>query len=116
MPKTNSNLVRQLAPEEIKPGAYVIVLDEVLEYLPCCFDGILPPSEPVKIRWLPRDPEPLEVLSTCMPYVFARRPDRVVVTLDVRRHKLGRLDKRALKSVLKRMRSKRQRRRGFRLW
>ncbi len=82
MPKTNSNLVRPLAPEEIKPGAYVIVLDEVLEYLPCCFDGFLPPSEPVKIRWLPRDPELLEVLSPCMPYVSARRPPPVHETSE----------------------------------
>jgi len=117
MAKQMSNLVRPLAPEEIKAGAYVIVLDEIHEYLPCCFDGITPPSEPVKIRWLPDDPEPLEVVGTCMPYVFARGPDRVMVTLDVRRHKLGRLDKTALKRVLKRMRGKRQRRRhGFRLW
>ena len=108
MAKKKSNLVRPLAPEEIKAGSYVVVLDEIHEYLPCCFGGVTPPSEPVRIRWLPDDPEPLEVLSVCMPFVFAKKPDDSLVTLDVRRHQLGRIDKATLRRVLEHLRTKRQ--------
>ena len=108
MTKRKSILVRPLAPEEIKAGSYVVVLYEIHQYLPCCFGGVTPPSEPVKIRWLPDEPEPLEVHGVCAPFVFAKKPDDELVTLDVRRHQLGRLDGASLRRVLEHLRKKRQ--------
>jgi hypothetical protein len=108
MPKRKSNLVRALAPEEIMAGSYVVVLHEITQFLPWSFGETPRRAEPVSVRMLPDDPEPLEVLGVCMPFVFAKKPDDELVTLDVRRHQLGRLDGASLRRVLEHLRKKRQ--------
>lgn len=108
MSKQKSKLVRPLAPEEIRAGSYVVVLHEISQFLPWCFTDAPRGGEPVAIKMLPDDPEPLEVLGVCMPFVFAKKPDETLVTLDVRRHHLGALDKTSLRRVLAHLRSKRQ--------
>lgn len=90
-------VVRRLAPEEVRVGEFVTVLTETVELPPFLFCGdaaLLPPSEPVRYRHIPRGAgSPLLVKSICLPFVLVQRPGGRAGTLDVRRHALARLDR-----------------------
>ena len=73
--------------------------------MPCWFDLPARP-EMVNVRTMPDDdPEPLEVIEVCLPFVAVRKPDRTVHTLDIRRHELARLDDTFARRVIKRLRA-----------
>ena len=94
MSKKRSKLVEPLAPEDIERGSYVAVLHIIDQYLPFCdlLDAGQQRPKPVSVKWLPEDePQPLEVIDVCLPFVSVRKADGSVKTLDVRRHQLGRL-------------------------
>jgi hypothetical protein len=95
---TSSTLARALAPEDIRRGDYVALLDEVWE-LPsfwwCADATLLPPDVPVRIRFIPREEAvPLRVLQVCLPFVFAKHPTGSKRTVDIRRTRLARLHRR----------------------
>lgn len=84
---------RALAPEDISPRTYVVVLSNINEFIRYDCDS---PSGPRvgRAAFVNRRPVPLEVLSVCLPLVLVRRPSGRVAMLDVRRHRLARLDAR----------------------
>jgi hypothetical protein len=87
-------ITKTLAPEDIRVGAYVTVLQTISEFLPhmlCVDDGIRQRSvEPVRVRWLPCEPTPpMKVKAVCLPHVFVRCPNREHRTLDVREQIIG---------------------------
>ena len=107
MTRYKPTLAVPIAPEDIRRGLYVAVLHVIDQYPPCCFD--LPGrTELVSIRSLPEDEtEPLEVIDVCLPFVTVRKADRGIVTLDVRRHELARLNDAYARRVVKRLRPRR---------
>lgn len=86
MPKTTT--VRRLAPEDILPGSFVVVLSTTDEFImrSCEFGGGLRVERLVTTNG---SPVPYEVLSVCLPLVLARGPDGAGALLDVRRQHLG---------------------------
>jgi hypothetical protein len=106
MTSKKSSLASSIAPEDIRRGHYVAVLHVIDQYLPCCFD--MPGTEPVNIRWRPTfQARPLKVVGVCLPFVTALKANGAVITLDVRRHELVRLDDDYARRVVRRLRARR---------
>ena len=91
----DATLARALAPEDVRPGDYVAVLDEVVEFPSWywCDEPVLTGrDEVVRVRYTPRDDAlPLKVRAVCLPFVLVRDPCGRDRTLDVRRCQLARL-------------------------
>jgi hypothetical protein len=96
--EAGSTLARALAPEDVRPGDYVALLHEICDYPSfywCADSTLLPPDQPVRIRFTPNDESiPLKVKSVCLPFVLVMMPWRGKRTLDLRKCRLARLDKR----------------------
>lgn len=108
MTSKRPSLATAIAPEDLRRGDYVAVLNVILQLVPFCLDSFSR-VEPVPVRLLPfEDPEPLEVLDICLPFVSVRKPSREVVTLDLRRHELARLDDAYARRVARQVRRKDQ--------
>ena len=104
MTSKKSSLAVPIAPEDIRRGHYVAVLHVIHQYLPCHFDTF--ETEPVNIRWRPGfQAHPLKVIDVCLPFVTVVKPKGAVITLDVRRHELVRLDDAYARRVVKRLRA-----------
>jgi hypothetical protein len=90
-----ATLARALAPEDVRPGDYVAVLDEVVEFPSWywCDEPVLTGREEVvRVRYTPRDDAlPMKVRAVCLPFVLVREPCGRERTLDVRRCRLARL-------------------------
>ncbi len=104
MTRHKPTLAVPIAPEDLRRGCYVAVLHVIDQYPAFCFD--LPGrTELVNIRSLPDDEiQPLKVIDVCLPFVTVIKPDRGIVTLDVRRHEMARLDDVYARRVVKRLR------------
>lgn len=94
--ESRSTLARVLAPEDVRPGDYVALLEEIYE-LPSYWwrtDSALESrDELVRIRMIPTQENlPLKVKSVCLPFVLAKKPTGERQTLDLRRCRLARLD------------------------
>ena len=91
MNKKKVSLCSLLAAEDIRIGNYVAVLHVIEQYMPLfCMDER---TRPLSVRLVPEDEaHPLKVLEVCLPFVTARKHDGSLVTLDVRRQELARLD------------------------
>jgi hypothetical protein len=108
-----ATLAKALAPEEVRPGDYVTPLYTVAEVPSFWWYADawnLPPDEPVRLRFTSTcDGTPLRVKSVCLPFVLAKQPSGIAVTIDLRRCQLARLDpayaKQAWKSLKKSQRS-----------
>ena len=103
MPKTTT--VRRLAPEDIQPGSFVVVLSTTDEFImrSCEFDGGLRIERLITTN---ESPVPYQVLSVCLPLVLARGPDGAAAMLDVRRQHLGGLGKPFGREAIKRLSTK----------
>jgi hypothetical protein len=90
-------LARVLAPEDVRPGDFVAVLDELYEipsYLWREDAALHPRDELVRIRVMPtQDNPPHKVKSVCLPFVLTKNPAGERRTLDLRRARLARLDR-----------------------
>jgi hypothetical protein len=97
---------RPLAPEDIVRGQHVIVLAELDEFFVPCLDDALCGGkfEVARVRSLPVCLEPLEVVAICLPLVVARSVHGELRYLDVRRHNLGQLPKKAGRRLVRRLR------------
>lgn len=106
-----------LAPEEIRRGDFVtplFVVSEWPSWFWCDDDALHPRDELVRIRSTPSDEAtPLEVTAVCLPFVLVETPQGEGKTLDIRRVRLARLDRRfarksrrAFRRREKRLRSK----------
>ncbi len=104
------SLCSSLAAEDIRRGYYVAVLHNIEQYMPWCLDVLSSSkrTEPIKVRLVPEDEaQPLKVLEVCLPFVTARKADGSLVTLDVRRQELARLDDDYARRIVKRLRAQR---------
>lgn len=101
----DSTLAKALAPEEIRPGDYVTLLDEIAElpsFFWCADAATLPYDEPVRIRFRPQGGGvPLKVQSVCLPFVLVKHPRGEWRTLDVRTCRLARLHRSYARSAWK---------------
>jgi len=91
------SVAKPLAPEDIRCGDYLAVLDETYEYPSFYWDSdatLFPPHELIHLRFLPRDEtHPLKVVSVCLPFVLAKEPNGSHRTLDLRRTRVARLSR-----------------------
>ncbi|MHC4082920.1 MAG: hypothetical protein ACYS15_19885 [Planctomycetota bacterium] len=109
MTSQKPTLASPLAPEDIRRGHYVTVLHVIDQYFPCCFDRA--GTDPVNIRMLPSfRAQPLKVIDVCLPFVTALKAGGSVITLDVRRYELARLDDAYARRVVKHLRAQRLKR------
>lgn len=91
-----STLAELVAGEDLRCGDYVATFTQMSElpsYLWDCGDFSLSPQELVRLKYTPCDAGlPLKVVAVCLPFVYAIRPDRSLMTLDLRRTQVVRLD------------------------
>lgn len=113
-----ATLAKALAPEEIRAGDYVALLNVVYElpsFFWCDDAALMPREQPVRIQFTPEsDSVPLKVKSVCLPYVLVKHPEGRKFTLDVRRSKLARLGRGFAEvawKAIKKQRPKKSRRR-----
>ncbi len=102
-----------LSAEDIRVGDYLALLTVTYEYpsfLWCGIDTmVLPPREAVfvEFRPLPYD-MPLRVKSICLPFVFAKSPTGNHQVIDVRQHRLAKVDSEFAADVWKAEKSSRK--------
>lgn len=95
--ESDSKMAKVLAPEEIRAGDYVTVLYEVQEvpwYMWCDESAAVPSKEGLRVQIIPKGAGvPYRVHSLCLPFILVKTPSGGMRNLDVRRHKLARLDR-----------------------
>ena len=100
-----ASLAKALAPEDVRAGDFVAVLDEVFEapsFFWCDDGALMPREEVVRIRYMPTaEAVPLKVKGVCLPYVLVKPPRGGKRTLDVRKVRLARLDRRYARAAWK---------------
>jgi hypothetical protein len=101
-------LAAQAAPEDLRPGMMVAVLNEVREFpsfLWCMDSAALPPDQPVRIRWRSgQHGTPLRVMAVCLPFVCVKNPYGEYVTIDIRQTECVRLHRDYARLVWKKLR------------
>jgi len=111
MNRKKTSLASLLAPEDIRRGHYVAVLNEIEQWFQFGCSSAKP--ELFNVRLVPTDETvPLQVLEICLPFVTVRKADGSLVTLDVRRHELARLDDGYARRVIRRLRHPKTRKRS----
>jgi hypothetical protein len=111
-----STTAKVLAPEDVRAGDYVALL-QVIQEMPsfwwCGGIGTMRPEEPVRVPFVPKNGGvPFRVRSVCLPFILVKTPSGAVRNLDVRRYRLARLDRahaRAAWKACKKRRPKRER-------
>ena len=99
-----ASLAKALAPEDVRAGDFVAILDEVYELPSFYWDdgGATPREEMVRIRYTPTsEAVPMKVRAVCLPYVLVKQPCGGKRTLDVRKSRLARLDRGYARSAWK---------------
>lgn len=94
--RTAGSLAKPLAPEDVRAGEFVAILDEICE-LPSYFwndcGALAPRDQLVRIRHIPAtEALPMKVRCVCLPFVLVKQPCGARRTLDVRKSRLARLD------------------------
>ncbi|QDT71547.1 hypothetical protein [Lacipirellula limnantheis] len=109
-----SSLAKALAPEEIRRGDFVtplFVVSEWPSWFWCDDDALHPRDELVRIRSTPCDEaSPLEVIGVCLPFLLVETPQREGRTLDIRRVRLARLDRKFARQTRRALRRREKRR------
>jgi len=103
------DLAATLAPEDIRPGAYIAIARMSCEYpsFLWCDSSFLPADQPVRIEWFPPDAgTPLRVEAVCLPFVLVKSPTGDHQTLDARRVRLVRLSDAYGRRAWKRLKKK----------
>lgn len=100
-----SALARSLAPEDVRCGQYVSVLDEIVEspaFIWSCAESDLKSGEMIRVRIKSNEGGiPLRVKSICLPFVAVQTPQLQTQLLDLRRVQLVRLSREYGKTVSK---------------
>ena len=103
----DSYVSRSLPPEDLCRGDFVAILQEIAEWPSFfwhCDAQLLPPHEPVRIASRGSDGgTPLKVKAICLPFVFVKKPCGQHRLLDVRQHRLVRLNEQYARAVWKAM-------------
>jgi hypothetical protein len=93
----DSPLAKMLAPEDVRAGDYVTLLHvtyQVPSWFWCADSTLLPPDEPIRIRYLaPEGGLPLKVRSVCLPFVLIESAVGQSCALDLRQCSVARLRK-----------------------
>lgn len=108
----SSKTTRTLAPEDVRVGDYVAVVQVIVELPSFLWNDCSSrdPGEPVRMPWTPWDGgTPRRIVDVCLPFVFVEEPDGRHATLDLRRHRVARFSKRYARAALKRLASDRRR-------
>ncbi|REJ95565.1 MAG: hypothetical protein DWQ34_05855 [Planctomycetota bacterium] len=106
-----TSVAKTIAPEDLRPGIFVAVLNEVVEYpsLLWCDDVIGERDETVRVRLRASDGgAPLKVKAVCLPFVCVKTACGHVRTIDVRQVELVRLKRRYAKFVWKQVPARRR--------
>lgn len=94
--RCESTVAKPLAPEEIRKHDDVAVLHVTYEFptfLWCTDAATVPMEQPVRISFVPLEVGTVyRVESVCLPFVLVSTADGRQLSLDVRRHRLARLD------------------------
>lgn len=94
---------KPLAPEDVAPGDYVAVLDQVYEYPSVvwyCDRPLAGEDEVIRLRLRPHRSElPLRVVAVCVPFVYAEDVGGKRRTIDLRSTRLARIDRKVGKRV-----------------
>jgi len=109
--KATVSLAKSLAPEDIALGDYVAVLKVLYElptYLWCgdsAFDSAIEQrDQPVRMELMPFESGlPMRVTGVCLPFVMVCEPAGSNYPLDIRRHRLARLDRNFAEAAFKAM-------------
>ncbi|MFO0838685.1 MAG: hypothetical protein U1D55_09145 [Phycisphaerae bacterium] len=105
--RVTPEVVKPVAPEDVRRGDYLCILQLVWEHLGCVAieTAQWQPVRPVRVEWLPFDDmKPLRVVGVCLPFLLVQTPDRMHETVDVRRYRLARLPERFGRKAFKRLR------------
>jgi len=101
-------LARPLAPEDVRRGDYVSILDEVLEFPSFCWfggTGETHPEDLIRIRMKSDEAGiPFRVAAVCLPFVSLHTAQGQIRVQDLRRVQLVRLSRDYGKSVWKALR------------
>ena len=87
------------APEDIRAGSYVMIMQDSFEFYPWCAarDSMNPPTTTTLVRMYPdKDAEPMRVISVCLPFLHVQTRAKRPVLLDGRRMRLGVVDRHSL--------------------
>jgi hypothetical protein len=94
------SIARPIAPEDLRPGRYVVVLSVVREHIAlnvtgdaCSSNVDMRYTGPIRLSWMVPAQAPMRVKSVCLPIVFVRRHDGSHALLDARLHRLARVPK-----------------------
>ncbi len=107
-----TSLAALVAPEDLRIGDFVAVLNEIAEYpaIVWCDPGADATDDLVRVQFCATDGGmPLKVKAICLPFVYVEPPVGATQTVDVRRNQLVRLKKRYSKTIWKDLRVKRSR-------
>lgn len=108
--RSEPTLAATAAPEDLRCGDVIAVLNEVFEYPSFLWplDGSMsPPEQPVRIRWRARrSGQPLRIVGICLPFVFVETPGRRFRTLDLRQCECVRLSRKYARLVWRTLRRK----------
>jgi hypothetical protein len=103
-------LAATLAPEDLRCGDDVAVLNEVCESPSWLWCELATATEqPVRVKYCAEGAGmPMKVKAICLPFVFTKAADGQLLTLDVRQRQLVRLDRRYAQTVWKALRKQRR--------
>jgi hypothetical protein len=96
-------LAAMLAPEDVRCGDYIAVLDEIVELPSWLWCDLLTDTGALRQIRCRADGGgvPLKVKAICLPFVFVKSPRQQPWTLDVRQYRLVRLDRSYARTVWK---------------
>ena len=108
-----TSIAALVAPEDLKCGDCVAVLNEIVEIPSYLWCDSVPHErgELVRVRCLPTDRGmPVKVKAICLPFVFVKSPFGPGETMDIRQVQLVRVKKHYAKTVWRNIRKQRSRR------
>lgn len=109
---TAISVARRIAGEDLATDDYVTVLNEVYElpsFLWCDSLTRLDPGAPVTIQYMAHNAGvPFRVLSVCLPFVYVKPPRGEIVSLDLRRQELVKLESKRARKIWKKLRRKKK--------
>ena len=92
--KTEIQMARLIAPEDIVRGQYLVIMGEIEEIEPffCTSDLLEKQSLPIRYERMCGYIEPIRVLAVCVPFILIRYVTGQVRSLDCRQTRFARVD------------------------
>jgi hypothetical protein len=101
---------RSVAPEDIRRGDYIAILQQVCEYVPLFVEGGPEDGDlPRRILMLPKKGGlPLRVIEVCLPFLLVEQVDGTHATYDARGSRFARLTEEYARVAIRRIRADRR--------